>query len=443
MGQEPVPSVRRHTAVFVSCVVGFVVLLILLRSFGAMLVDSRRARLLEAWEGSLGPFEAILASYPDRETNASARRAEELSAALGIDIAPRSAQDGTRPDPDALGRYQRSMVAVRHYAMREIERDRPGREPPPEAARRFLVEQRGSLDALCSQLVTAEPPRWARRLSTLTRPPLPNLKGQIELHRLLVANALHRAHAEDLDGAARSLEASWRLGAELRDQPLLVPQLMALEVARLQFGALRRIEPLPSVWEQRLAQLDFRTSIFTALQLEGWEWMQLVDPGSVLPDEDAARSPVRRVLRPYLSLCATQHGEAWHQRLLQLSELDSLCDGSWRDRGITLAVQQPAWNLPARQVGFGNLDELLPRLARWELDREMTAKLLALRRARAESGGRWPASLPGIQASASCPADRWVYERLPDGGAALAFSRRIDWGDLRGAELPLRYVADR
>jgi len=80
-------------------------------------------------------------------------------------------------------------------------------------------------------------------------------------------------------------------------------------------------------------------------------------------------------------------------------------------------------------------------VARYELDREMTTKLLDLKWAREELGGAWPARLPGIERSPTCPDDRWIYQMTPGSEVSLAFSRPVEWEGLRGLDLPLRYVA--
>ena len=71
----------------------------------------------------------------------------------------------------------------------------------------------------------------------------------------------------------------------------------------------------------------------------------------------------------------------------------------------------------------------------------MTSKLLELQRARESNHGQWPASLPGIEQSPTCPEDHWVYAAAPGGEISLAFSRSVKWEGLHGAELPLRFVA--
>ena len=134
-------------------------------------------------------------------------------------------------------------------------------------------------------------------------------------------------------------------------------------------------------------------------------------------------------------------GEEWRRSLVRLSEVDSYCDHDLAAAEIDLELKPPSWNLLG-QITFGSLNDVPRRVARYELDREMTVKLLDLEWAREDSGGRWPSGLPGIERSPTCPDDRWVYESEPGGEVSLTFSRTVDWEGLRGPKLPLRYVAN-
>jgi len=127
--------------------------------------------------------------------------------------------------------------------------------------------------------------------------------------------------------------------------------------------------------------------------------------------------------------------------LLQLAKVESYCDLELASSGVDLELKPASWNVLSK-ITFGSLDDVPRRVARYELDREMTAKLLDLKWAREELGGRWPASLAGIEQSPTCPGDRWVFDATPGGGVSLAFSRPVEWEGLHGIDLPLHYVAN-
>ena len=425
----------------VSVVVGLVVVLLLIRGVAGMLADGRRSRMLDAWDGSLGSFEQIVERYPDCEANEAALRVEGLSAELGIDLTPRSIEDRVHPTREAVGRYQQAKLAINQFAEQQLEREGPRLEPPSAKVAEFFDAHRETVEEIRRQLAVDSAPRWARVLARPYRTPLPNLLGHINLQRLLMTDAILRADAGDSPGALITMEASWKLNSALRDLPFLVSQMIALDISRMQVGMLRQIERVPASWGDRLQAQDYRASISTALQVDGWNWMQMVDPGTRPTDDEASRSVLYAVVGPYVSFCTTDLSERWRRRLIELSELGSFCDRDLEALGITLSVEPAAWNLVARKTWFGDMDGVLRRLARYELDREMTSKLLELQRVREDSHGPWPASLPGIEQSPTCPEDHWIYEALPGGEVSLAFSRSVEWEGLHGAELPLRFVA--
>jgi len=258
--------------------------------------------------------------------------------------------------------------------------------------------------------------------------------GHIDLLKLLLADSLALAAMGDGEGAQDSLEASWRLTSALRDDPILITQTITISNARLQAGVLRRLESVPEGWSERLDEHDYRRSLLEGLQLESWTWMRLDDPGTLYEVSPLQRA-VFAAARPYARYCTADLSEAWHRRLVEISELDYLCD-----RGADLDIPVPQWNLVGR-IAVPGYSGLIERIARLEIDLELTAKLLELRSARDANGGAWVASLPGIESSRACPRDRWLYEVGPGGGMSIALDRAIEWADARGAVLPTRYVS--
>ena len=83
----------------------------------------------------------------------------------------------------------------------------------------------------------------------------------------------------------------------------------------------------------------------------------------------------------------------------------------------------------------------LHRVARLELDFELTRKLIELEAARRGNAGRWTAAVPGVEDSEACPHDLWVYGVEPDGSMSIALSREVSWPDPRGLVLPTRFTA--
>jgi hypothetical protein len=428
------PSSRSRLSAFVTFAAAGVFVLVLVYMLSSTLATHKRSRIVNAWAASLGSEADLMARHPSRETNESALEVERLAAAVGVDMAPRSAGEDRRPAPRDGDAYKVVKRAVAEYLERQIERPEAGFAMPPDSVAGFLSDRADELGALRAHLLHGPQPLWALRIEQLANSPAPNLMGQINVLQLLLADALARAATGDGEGAQDSFEASWRLTTALRDDPLLVAQTIAISNTRLQAGVLRRLESVPEGWRERLYEHDYRRSLLEGLQLESWTWMRLDDPGTLYEISPLQRA-VAAVARPYARYCTADLSEVWLRRLVELSELDYLCD---RDVDVDMTV--PRWNFVGR-FALPGVSGVVERVARLEVDLELTAKILELRAARDANGGAWVASLPGIESSRACPRDRWLYEVDRGGGMSIALDRAIDWADARGAVLPTRYVA--
>ena len=428
------PSSRSRLSVFVTFAAAVVFTLVLLYTLSSTVATHKRSRILKTWAASLGSEADLMARHPSRETNESALEVERLAAAVGVDMTPRSAGEGRRPTPRDADAYKTAKRPVAEYLDRQIERPEAGLALPPDAVADFLAERADKLDALRAHLLHGPQPLWELRIEELANSSVPNLLGHINLLKLLLADALARAATGDGEQAIDSFEASWRLTSALRDDPLLITQTITISNARLQAGVLRRLESVPEGWSERLNEHDYRRSLLEGLQIESWTWMRLDNPGTLYEISPLQRA-VFAAARPYARYCTADLSEAWHRRLVEVSELDYLCD-----RGADLDIPVPQWNFVGR-IAVPGYSGVIEPVARLEIDLELTSKLLELRSARDANDGAWVASLPGIESSRVCPRDRWIYEVDPGGGMSIALDRAIEWADPRGAVLPTRFVA--
>jgi hypothetical protein len=298
----------------------------------------------------------------------------------------------------------------------------------------YLRDHREPLDAVRAHLLSAPAPRWGLETEKLFGSPMPNLIGQLHLVKLLLTDALVRSAGGDRDGAFDSAEACWRLTTSLRDDPFLIVQSMAISNTRFVAGALRRLQPTSPEWRERLFSHDYRKSLLRALQFESWIWIRL-DDGGLLLAGNGLRKAVISVTKPYVSYCASDLSEDFRRRLVVLDSREFLCDES-----LNFAIPVPWWNFIGRVAAsdFGNVPD---RLGRLEVDLELTAKLIEINAARENNGGVWAPTLPGIERSAACPRDRWLYDVGADGKMTIALDRALAWTDPRGVVLPTRYVS--
>ena len=383
-------------------------------------------------------LEEVLSLFPTVDANPTARDLEELTAEIGIDLAPKPFEPRRRPTREDARAFDALKGAIGEYLAAELERSDSGTGAPPEVLASFLSTHRTSLEGIRDRLLRGDPPQWERRLERLWEAPIPNLLGHITLHKLFVAAALERAAAHDREGALRYLDASWQLNRSLRDEPMLITQLIAVSATRLQAGALRRIPDPPASWLDRIREHDYRRSLTTALWLEGWVWKQTGKPPDFAADN---RSWTERTLVaagvPYFRWCLEDASERWRRHLERVAQVDSLCGPDLQALDRELLESTPWWNRISNSL-YSNLAGSLSRVARLELDLELTAAILDLESRRREAGA-WPASYP-IETSSACPDARWRYALRDDGGFSLALDRKIEWaGEQMGVMLPTRY----
>lgn len=399
---------------------------------------ANKSRYVERrWEESLGAPAELFARYPRTDANASALELERLTLRLGLDITPRFRDRGERP-----GRPSKSLLAFKRSLSRwfdaQLGHPYRGIDEPPAEVTSFLDRYAVELEAVRRHLIEEEVPVWESQFDRLFEAPVPNLLGHLDLQKLLLADALARSRKGDADVALRDLEASWKLNRSLRDAPVVITQLIAVSVTRTQAGALRQLESVPGLWRDRLQEHDHRASLLNALRVEGWTWStwsKIPDPSLFGADLGMVERFAARVAKPYLTYCVADVSGTFRERIENLARLDVLCDTDLERYGANLDIPVPAWNLIGEAI-VPNLNNAVQRIARLELDLELTAKVLELDEARRT--GR-TVSLPGLVESRACPGDRWNYEVATDGTARIAFSRRIEWDDQIGLMLPTEF----
>ena len=119
--------------------------------------------------------------------------------------------------------------------------------------------------------------------------------------------------------------------------------------------------------------------------------------------------------------------------------MGAICDYDLSAKKANLDIPISRWNVIGKLV-VPNLSGALDKLARFELDLELTLKLIELEHERRGNDEVWPHTLPGGDVSSACPQDRWVYDVSPEGKMTLAFNREITWPALRGLSLPTNFT---
>jgi len=399
---------------------------------GTRVASNKAATVQGGWEETLGSPEEIMERFPQREANEAALELERLVAGLGIDIATRTDDFRDRPTKEAARRYKRIKPMVGNYHARQVEQPVRVALPPPEQLLDFLEEHEERLAAIRRHLLEGQAPRWEFWLDPRFPTPFPNLLGHVDLQKLLIADAMVRNGRGARAEALAALEACWKLNGAIREDPYLITQLVSVAITRLQAGALRQIEAVPEQWHARLTEHDFRESFFTAMLVESWHWTQIKGPQIFDKSPDFMESLVWTLAKPYANYCFADLSDDYRRRLLALTESGPSCDYHLSDSDASLDIPVPFWN-PFGDLVRPSFVGALDRLARLELDLELTGRVLQLQSAPWDG---W------VEQSSACAKDSWLYEAGPDGSMSIAFSREISWPDQVGAILPTRFSVD-
>jgi hypothetical protein len=389
----------------------------------------REARLAQEWT-AIDPGSAdFRARLPRSGPNAAALELEGAAAELGIDMAPADMPGRARPSEQALAAFRETARSNGDYLSRQILKEDDTIEPPSEATRKFLSEHSTPLAGLESRVMASGPPEWEIDVAKTQESPVPNLLGHLTLQRLLLVRALEEIRAGDHAAALRTLETSWRIAESLRRRPEMITHLIATSFAKLQAGVLRKTEAPPAAWRERLNPFALWRGNKRTLHFEAWCFSQRLGPmnfGRIVP-----------------------MGRIWANEfsgnLLEVvSELEK------QDRcSFSPEKGKQIWEKPIGRTNFiaslvwPNLEGSSCRLFRAQIELEGTQMILAVKQARRDAGGNWPAEVAGLESSI-CPGSRWVYHPHADGTATVSFGGRFeDWPTSSVMRLPLQFTIRR
>ena len=345
------------------------------------------------WDEVFGTWDEIMQRYPATQVNASALELERLAARLGVNITPRNAERREALENEQIATIDPELQATFYnYGKTQMERARHGEiDAPPPDFQSYITANDEDLIALRRHLNRGDTPVWLADISWIQAAPIPNLLGHIHLQKLLTSVALARLQAGDRTGAVADVEAAWELSRSLRDSPFLISQLILVAGTRMQVGVLRHFHDLDEVWLDRLAEHDFRESFITAMKFEGRFWLRYPEAEYWRNEEPVWRRVTSPVMQPYTQLCLADLSDEWRERLVKMEQVDALCDRDLAPYGASLDIQLPRWNMVGDYY-FPSLLGAIDRLARLELDIELTSLLIEADAERRDHGGTWPES---------------------------------------------------
>lgn len=387
----------------------------------AALAGSKEQRVNAAWSAAGLPLQDFLSGMPDRGDGESAKALTHSAAKLGIvlDTTDYSKSVAAAGDREAWKQMKASVQDLN----RLLESPELSTSPIPETLQAFLLEKAPVLEEIRTGL-QAEVPTWRSDISKGYRAEIPPVLGQLDLCRLLVADAQAALARNDEPLAARDLDAAWRLSEGLVDRPELIGQLAAMAMRRMTVVALRHLDAPASEWEARLAAYAPSRGILKAYQCEAAMMGTVANEpriGEVVsPSPGLLRSRFATALvRPYLRLCCAGAQEILLDQIHALQGADPcIADEAILKSGLPEA-KIPSWNLIAR-IALPNMDIGWGRAKHMRIAGEITRKVMALKAARTASGA-WPASLPGLEDSV-CAGEKYTFSVTPEGAMTLSFS---------------------
>ena len=388
---------------------------------------------------------AFEAQFPKSEASAGALQLERLAAPLGIELAPKdeagprpleatptnasgeapvpaiNGRERRRPSAEEIAGYQRIGEAIFGFLDRELKNPAEKIGPPSRELERYLEEHQDAMVSIESVLLQDADVHWEMDVSRGYASPIPNLLGHMRLQRLIVARALLEARRGEAEGALQTLEASWLLNQTLSSRPEEISHLIVVAVARLQVGALRKLDTPAYGWADRFRDGKLFSAYLAAFQNRIWSHPDVTD---LTGEAGAFGRALRQIAEEFSSrdLCAwtpEKLREAWNRAV--------------RD-------QFPE-NDPLAEVVTPNLLESFARWRRFLVDAELTALVLDARAERAASRRHaWPEKLLSV-GTGVCPDGGWSYRPSGKGTARFAFEGRLVEEPSVAMRLPLSFTA--
>jgi hypothetical protein len=379
---------------------------------------SREPAAREAWEREFGDPGKTRAAYPKQTKDAAAVRLLDLVRPLGSGMVE---QPGRRNVVEPAGDRALSG-SFTDYIRSELTRTAGAAQPPPETVAVFLNECRTDVDAIVDFLSVSEPPVWEIDVWLDSDASGPDPLWQMQLQKILVADALDLFRLGKLGAAEEALDASWTLNASLRERPDVLAQMIAVAVARMQVGLVRRISVDPAIWHSRLADHDYRASLFQALDVDSVRTLERLSTGESAGDR-ASRTDFLDMRRAFLVRLRDS-------RVSDRPVAAPANSGQQEDRNFTLGA------ILAR-MSETNMPPVLERVHRLIFDAELSELVLEARGMRKKLG-HWPSILAGAVTS-RFEAGRWSYSVDRDNRMAISSSPPPHWENPSGIVLPARY----
>lgn len=386
---------------------------------GYLLVFMKEREVDKKWAATLYPVQTLPARYPSADANVSALQLEALSAEFGVDLATKTYTNRRHPTEQKRKAVEAIKDQLKAYVYDQLKKDNSSIETAPKDVQAFYESEAPAIQKVVDFLITSETPRWESHIERYVLAPIPNLLGQLETQWVLMLDILEKKKSNRESEAVRTLEASWKLNQSLSGRGQLLCELIAVSVARSQSAVMRKMDGLDAGWESRLQIQNYLPGILDSEEVEAWSFVEFTrNDGELRPGEKLV-GKLTPLMKPYLLMMQLDYSDKLCEAVKELKE-QNICFTQPKASG---AVKFSEWNIMWKKL-WPEPYKPWKRVAKLNLDNELTYRILHIRRT-AREDGRWPKEMKDLSQS-MCPLGEWIYH-ADTKGATIHFNK--EWKD--------------
>jgi hypothetical protein len=407
--------------------------------------------LAEKFEQEMDKDEAaFLRQFPKTENNQTANKLEELARGqLGIVLIGRPGDSWTFSESQQKA-FQDIKEELENYLNTQAQNASSSFSEVPPTLREYLEKNADKLTAIRTLLLNNESPSWATDMSWISEgniQTVPSYLGLVYLQKLFAIDILHKQQQGKTKEVQEALEASWKLNQSIKNDPLVIGQLVGVIATRVQIEVIQKLNGLPNSWQQRLLEHDYRQSILPSLTGELLHsrsvYRRLMSkPETALEVEDPNNPFTEEFAAEYVALGWSEWSTSMQKNFLRWDAIatyqshtdmykvlaqENVCTwnfNNWR------STQEPIYGSVLDGSSF--LSNWWVRAGRMMLELELTQKILQIKEMGANAR-----NLPNVQ-SAICPNAQWTYQLDRPNGSSIALTPLPRWA--AGVQrLPLIY----
>lgn len=396
--------------------------------------------------------EQYIQQFPNTDANNSALKLEELVAGLsfgrllGLKATPTRYLHVPAPKADEKAFLDNIGKDMGRYLDSQFDQPTDNIDAPPENIRQYLADHAAELKAIRAHVLSSELPRWeVTYINTVGDfgVALPSFLNSANFQKILSVDILDKTRQGQAQAALKTLEVSWKLNQAVLEQPTLIAQLVVIINSRPQAVLMRKMQGLPTAWQDRLNRFNqydlpqaflkrLYSESFVSVSARKYPAISFFDQFKVFEIIDSSSGGFSvalpqwlsllfdPLLKPYTRLAAVDYFDRMRQVVLKLPEQDFCSfdpDAFAKQPGIAPAwwntTLSPSWVSQWQKVGKAVL--------RFEL----TQKVLQVKEM-AQKQGSLPKQVPGIESSV-CRDAKWIYAVAADGTASISYSKELEW----------------